>query len=219
MAARHLLNRRRALFASATVLAMATMGLAACGDKAASGSAGSSAPPSASAFRGIDITGASYAQALSLPDAEGRLRTLADFKGKVTVVFFGFTQCPDVCPTTLAELAEVKKRLGPDGERIQGVFVTVDPERDTPDLLKAYLNSFDASFVALRGDAQQTADAAKAFKVFYAKVPGKTEGSYTIDHTAGAYLFDAQGRVRVFTRHGSGADMLLHDLQQLLKQG
>lgn len=198
---------------------MATMGLAACGDKAASGSAGSSAPPPASAFRGIDITGASYAQALSLPDADGRLRTLADFKGKVTVVFFGFTQCPDVCPTTLAELAEVKKRLGPDGERIQGVFVTVDPERDTPDLLKAYLNSFDASFVALRGDAQQTADAAKAFKVFYAKVPGKTEGSYTIDHTAGAYLFDAQGRVRVFTRHGSGADMLLHDLQQLLKQG
>jgi protein SCO1/2 len=212
MAASTTLNRR--LFA----LALTALLMTACGDKPQQAAAGSSAPPPASSFRGIDITGASYASALSLPDADGKVRTLAEFKGKVLVVFFGFTQCPDVCPTTMAELAEVKKRLGPDGERIQGIFVTLDPDRDTPPLLKAYMQGFDPSFIALRGDAQQTAEAAKAFKVFYAKVPGKTENSYTIDHTAGAYLFDAQGRVRVFTRHGSGADMLQHDLQQLLQQ-
>ncbi|MBL8327686.1 MAG: SCO family protein [Rubrivivax sp.] len=186
--------------------------LSACGDKPA----GTSAPPPSSAFKGIDITGADYAKTLELTDAEGKARTLADFKGKVTVVFFGFTQCPDVCPTTMAELAEVKKRLGPDGERIAGIFVTVDPDRDTPELLKAYVGSFDPSFVGLRGNAEQTAATAKHFKVFYAKVPGRTEGSYTIDHTAGSYLFDAQGRVRVFTRHGSGPDALQHDLKQLL---
>ena len=193
--------------------------LTACGDKPTQAAAGSSAPAPASAFRGIDITGASYAKDFSLPDAEGRVRTLADFKGKVTVVFFGFTQCPDVCPTAMAELAEAKKRLGVAGERVQGIFVTLDPERDTPELLRAYMQGFDPSFVALRGDAQQTSDSAKAFKVFFAKVPGKTESSYTLDHTAGAYLFDSQGRVRVFTRHGSGVDMLKHDLEQLLKQG
>ncbi|MFN9450107.1 MAG: SCO family protein [Rubrivivax sp.] len=219
MADRTALNRRLALASAAGLALTVGAALSGCGDKAQQASAGSSAPPPASAFKGIDITGANYANALSLPDTEGRVRTLADFKGKVTVIFFGFTQCPDVCPTTLAELADVKRRLGPDGERLQGIFVTVDPDRDTPDLLRAYMKGFDPSFVALRGDAQQTADTAKAFKVFYAKVPGKTENSYTIDHTAGSYLFDAQGRVRVFTRHGTGADMLLHDLQQLLKQG
>jgi protein SCO1/2 len=195
-------------------LAMAVL-LASCGER--TGGAGP-APP-ADAFKGIDITGAQYADALSLPDADGRLRTLADFKGKVTVVFFGFTQCPDVCPTTLAELAEVKRRLGPGGERVQGVFVTIDPERDTPELLRAYMGSFDPSFVALRGTAEQTAATAKTFKVFYAKVPGRTEGSYTMDHTAGSYVFDTQGRVRIFTRHGMGPDALLHDLKQLLDQG
>jgi protein SCO1/2 len=184
--------------------------LAGCGDR------GGSKTPSPGTFRGIDITGAEYANALSLPDTEGRMRTLADFKGKVTLVFFGYTQCPDVCPTTMAELAEVKRRLGPDGERVLGVFVTVDPERDTPELLRAYVSSFDPGFVALRGTPQQIAEAAKAFKIFYARVPGKTEASYTIDHTAGAYLLDAQGRVRVFTRYGSGADALLHDVRLLL---
>lgn len=168
------------------------------------------------AFKGIDITGADYAQALALPDAQGRPRTLAEFKGRVVVVFFGFTQCPDVCPTTLAELAAIKRDLGADGERVQGVFVTVDPERDTPPLLQAYTDNFGAGFVALRGTPQQTLAAAKHFKVFYAKVPGKTEGSYTIDHTAGAYVFDPQGRVRLFTRHGTGAAALTHDIRLLL---
>ena len=135
------------------------------------------------------------------------------------MVFFGFTQCPDVCPTTMAELAQVKKSLGADGERIQGIFVTVDPERDTPELLKAYMGSFDPSFVALRGNAEQTAATAKEFKVFYAKVPGKTEGSYTIDHTAGSYVFDASGKLRLFVRYGSGAEAFAADLKALLAAG
>jgi protein SCO1/2 len=170
------------------------------------------------AFKAVDITGAQYARALSLPDADGKPRTLADFKGKVTVVFFGYTQCPDVCPTTMAELAEVKRALGKDGERVQGVFVTIDPERDTPALLKNYIGAFDPSFVALRGSEEQTKAVAKEFKVFYAKVPGKTEGSYTMDHTAGSFIYDTQGRLRLFTRYGGGAQALSSDLRALLAE-
>ncbi|MCX2861208.1 SCO family protein [Paucibacter sp. PLA-PC-4] len=170
------------------------------------------------AFKGVDLTGAEYARQLNLSDQDGQPRTLGDFKGKVLVVFFGFTQCPDVCPTTMAELAQVKKALGPDGDRVQGIFVTVDPERDTAALLKAYLASFDPSFVALRGSEEQTKAVAKEFKVYYAKVPGKTEGSYTMDHTAASFLFDAQGRVRVFSRYGSGAQALTDDLKLLLAE-
>lgn len=188
--------------------------LAAC-DKPGSASGGG---PAAS-FKAVDITGAEYARTLSLQDPDGKTRTLADFKGKVTVVFFGYTQCPDVCPTTMAELAQVKKALGKDGERVQGVFVTVDPARDTPELLKAYMASFDPGFVALRGSADEIAATAKEFKVFYAKVPGKTEGSYTMDHTAGSYVFDASGKVRLFVRYGSGADALAADLKTLLAAG
>jgi len=170
------------------------------------------------AFKGVDLTGAEYARALNLSDQDGRSRSLAEFKGKVLVVFFGYTQCPDVCPTTMAELAEVKRSLGADGERVQGIFVTVDPERDTATLLKAYVGSFDPSFVALRGSEEQTKAAAKEFKVFYAKVPGKTDGSYTMDHTAASFLFDTEGRVRVFTRYGSGAQALADDIKLLLKE-
>lgn len=169
-------------------------------------------------FKGVDITGADYARELNLPDADGKPRSLAEFKGKVTVVFFGFTQCPDVCPTTLAELAQVKQMLGADGARVQGVFVTVDPERDTPEVLKAYVGNFGADFVALRGTPEQTQAAAKSFKVFYSKVPGKTETSYTVDHTAGSYVFDTAGRVRLFTRYGSGAEALAADLKALLAE-
>lgn len=169
-----------------------------------------------SAFKGIDITGAEYARELALPDASGTPRSLADFKGKVTVVFFGFTQCPDVCPATLAEIAEVKRKLGPDGDKVQAVFVTVDPERDTPEILRAYVAGFGRDFVALRGSLEQTQATAKAFKVFYAKVPGKTEGSYSIDHTAGSFVFDPQGRVRLFIRHGGGVEAMASDIQRLL---
>lgn len=176
------------------------------------------AGPSASkpTFRSIDITGAEYARTLELPDADGKPRTLSDFKGQVVVVFFGYTQCPDVCPTTMAELAEVRRALGGDGARLQGVFVTVDPDRDTAAVLKAYVENFGAGFVGLRGSAEQTKLVAREFKVFYAKVPGKTETSYTIDHTAGAYIFDTQGRVRLFSRHGAGPKALEEDVRALL---
>ena len=170
------------------------------------------------AFKGVDLTGAEYARQLNLTDQEGQARTLGDFKGKVLVVFFGYTQCPDVCPTTMSELAQVKKALGPDGDRIQGIFVTVDPERDTPALLKAYLASFDPSFVALRGSPEQTSDAAREFKVYFAKVPGKTPESYTMDHTAASFLFDVNGRVRVFSRYGAGTQPLMDDLKLLLAE-
>jgi protein SCO1/2 len=205
-----------------TLLAAAAL-LAAC-DRAATPPAGGEtaapgAAPQGGAFKGIDITGAEYARELALTDADGKPRTLAEFKGKVVVVFFGYTQCPDVCPSTLAELAGVKRELGPDGARVQGVFVSVDPERDTPQVLKAYVANFDPGFVALTGTSEEIMAAAKHFKVFYAKVPGKTEGSYTIDHTAGSYVFDAKGRVRLFTRYGSGAPALVHDLKLLLAEG
>ncbi|MEO8057384.1 MAG: SCO family protein [Burkholderiales bacterium] len=188
-----------------------SVGLAAC-DQLGS-------PSARPQFQGVDITGADYARTLSLPDQFGQLRTLADFKGKVTVVFFGYTQCPDVCPTTMAELAQVKKALGKDGDRVQGVFVTVDPERDTPDVLKAYMASFDPSFVALRGTLDQTKATAKEFKVFYAKVPGKAEGSYTMDHTAGSYVLDGKGNVRLFVRYGSPTEALTADIKALLAAG
>ena len=202
--------RRSITFAAAAALCIA---LAGC-DKL-----GSSAPGPKLAFRGADITGADYARTLSMPDIDGKPRTLADFKGKVTVVFFGYTQCPDVCPTTMAELAQVKKSLGADGDKLQGVFVTIDPERDTPAILKSYMASFDSSFVALRGSAEQTKAAAQEFKIFYAKVPGKVEGSYTMDHTAGSFVIDANGKVRLFERYGSGAEALSADLKALIGQG
>ncbi len=170
----------------------------------------------AEAFKNIDITGAEYARKLDLPDQNGKLTSLADFKGKVVVVFFGYTQCPDVCPGTMNELAQIKKALGKDGERLQGVFITVDPERDTAEILKAYMGSFDPSFVALRGTPEQTTALAKEFKVFFAKVPGKSEGSYTMDHTAGSYVFDGQGKVRLFVRYGSGVEPFAADLKTLL---
>jgi protein SCO1/2 len=169
-------------------------------------------------FQAVDITGADYANALSLTDPDGQRRTLADFKGKVVVVFFGYTQCPDVCPTTMNELAEVKRSLGADGARVVGVFVTVDPERDTAALLKAYTANFGPDIVGLRGTPDETKVAAKAFKVFYSKVPGKTDTSYTVDHTAGSYILDAQGRPRLFTRYGSGAKALADDLKLLLAE-
>ena len=178
--------------------------------------------PGKPSFRNTDVTGAAFGQDFALVDHTGRPRRLADFAGKVVVVFFGFTQCPDVCPTTLAEMAEVRRALGADGERVQVIFVTLDPERDTPALLAQYVPAFDASFLGLRGSPEETAATARAFKVFFQKVPGRTPGSYTIDHTAGSYVFDTRGRLRLFVKHhppGSGKtgnDALLHDLRLLL---
>jgi protein SCO1/2 len=167
-------------------------------------------------FKAVDLTGADYAKDFSLPDASGKMRSLQDFRGKAVVVFFGYTQCPDVCPTTMAEIAQARKILGPDGDKVQGVFITVDPERDTPEVLRAYMANFDPSFVALRGTPEQTAAIAKDFKVYFKKVDGKSAGNYTMDHSAASFVYDAQGRLRLYTRYGTGSQALADDLKLLL---
>ena len=167
-------------------------------------------------FQNTDVTGLDYAKGFSLTDHTGKPRTLADFKGKAVVVFFGYTQCPDVCPTTMAEMATVMQKLGPLGDQVQVLFITLDPERDTQELLANYVPAFDKRFIGLRGTPEQTAKTAKEFKVFYSKVPGTDPGSYTIDHTAGSYVFDRDGRLRLFIRHGQGPDPIVHDLRELL---
>ena len=169
-------------------------------------------------FNAIDLTGASYAQGFNLPDFNGKPRTLADFKGKVTVVFFGYTQCPDACPTTMAELSGILKTLGPDASRVQVVFITVDPSRDTAALLKNYVTNFRPDFLALRGDEAQTQQVIRDFKVLVEKVPGKTADSYTIDHTAGTYIFDPMGRIRLFASQSLDPTMLTADIQALLAE-
>lgn len=168
-------------------------------------------------FASVDVTGANYAKDFELTDHNGQVRHLTDFKGKVVVMFFGFTQCPDVCPTSMAELAEVKQLLGKDGDRLQGLFVTVDPERDTAPVLKAYMGNFDPTFLALSTTPDKLAALAKDYKVYYKKVEGKTPTSYTMDHSAGSYIYDPQGNLRLFTRYGSGAKVLASDIAQLLK--
>ena len=167
-------------------------------------------------FQGVDVTGADYAKDIPLQDVNGQRRSLKDFAGKVVAVFFGYTQCPDVCPTTLQELLEVKQALGADGDKLQAVFVSLDPERDTPEVLKAYLANFDESFVGLSGTADEIAAVAKDFKIFFKKVPGKVDGTYTLDHSAGTYLFDPQGRLRVYERYGAGTQLLTQDVKALL---
>ena len=183
------------------------------------GSLLSACSPDKPAFKSIDLTGADYAQGFSLTDHNGQLRTLKDFAGKVVVVFFGFTQCPDVCPTSMAELAQVKQLLGADGDKLQAIFITVDPERDTPELLKAYMGNFDPSFLALRPTPEQLPQLAKDFKIYYKKVDGKTPGSYTMDHSAGIYIFDEKGRIRLYNRYGAGAEVLASDIKLLIKAG
>ncbi|MBX9959361.1 MAG: SCO family protein [Burkholderiaceae bacterium] len=169
-------------------------------------------------FNAIDVTGADYAKDFALTDHNGQARTLKDFQGKVVVMFFGYTQCPDVCPTSMTELAAVKKLLGQDGDKVQGLFVTVDPERDTPEIMKAYMANFDPSFLALyAASPDQLAVVAKDYKVYYKKVEGKTPTSYTMDHSAGMYIYDTQGRLRLYSRYGSGAGALADDIRLLLK--
>jgi protein SCO1/2 len=189
---------------SLAILFVALLALAGCSEKAAP------------AFQNTDVTGLDYAKDFALHDPSGKLRTLADFKGKAVVVFFGYTQCPDVCPTTMVEMANVMKALGPDADKVQVLFITLDPERDTAELLAKYVPAFDARFLGLRGDLAETEKVAKDFKVFYQKVPGKTPGSYTLDHMAGTYVYDPQGRIRLFIRYGQPADSIVHDLKILL---
>ncbi|HOB67322.1 SCO family protein [Ottowia sp.] len=169
-------------------------------------------------FRAIDITGADYAQGFQLTDFDGKPRSLADFKGKVVVVFFGYTQCPDVCPTTMGEMAQVKKLLGPEGDKLQVLFISIDPERDTPEVLKAYMASFDPGFLGLYAASPEALAAlSKDYKVYYKKVDGKTPTSYTMDHTAASYVYDPQGRLRLYSRYGSGAEAMADDVRLLLK--
>ena len=188
------------------LLAVSLM-LAGCGEKTTP----------APTFKNVDITGATFARDFALTDHTGKPRTLADYKGKVVVMFFGFTQCPDVCPTTMAEMSAVMKELGPQAGQVQVLFVTVDPERDTKELLSQYVPAFDKRFVGLYGTPEQTAATAKEFKVFYAKVEGKTPGSYSIDHTAASYIFDRNGKVRLLVRHNQGPAPIVHDIKQLLQ--
>ena len=170
------------------------------------------------AFKGVDITGVDYARDLPLTDQFGKARHISDFAGKVVAVFFGYTHCPDVCPTTMSEMAQVKSELGADGDKLQVIFVTVDPERDTPEVLKAYMANFDPTFLALRGSAQELAAVAKDFKIFYKQVPGPTPTSYTMDHSAGLYVFDPSGRLRLFQRYGVGVQPLADDIRLLLAE-
>jgi protein SCO1/2 len=190
--------------------------LAGCSDKPGADGGQMVLAPAKSAFKNTDVSGLGYARDFALTDQDGKPRTLADFKGKAVVIFFGYTHCPDVCPTTMAEMAAAMKELGPDADRVQVLFVTLDPERDTPAVLKQYVPAFDPRFIGLSGDQEATARVAKEFRVFYQKVPGKEAGSYTLDHTAASYVFDPQGRVRLFVRHGQGPEPIAHDLKMLL---
>ena len=196
-------SRRLALSLTLSAVAASVLALTGCSEPKA-------------AFKGVDITGADYAKELNLPDQNGQVRKIKDFSGKLVVVFFGYTQCPDVCPTTMQELAEVKRLLGADGDKLQAVFVTVDPERDTTELLKAYVENFDPSFVALRPTPEQLPLIAKEFKIYFKRVEGKTPTSYTMDHSAGSFTFDPKGRIRLYNRHASGAESLAADVKILL---
>ena len=192
------------LLVAAILWALTSALLGGCGDR-----------PQAPQFKLTDISGVDFGRALNLTDHNGKPRTLADFRGRVVTVFFGFTHCPDVCPTTLAEMAQVVRELGRDGDRVQVLFVTVDPERDTQQVLSQYVPSFNPGFLGLYGDAAATARAAKEFKVYYQKQPVK-DGGYSVDHSAGTFILDREGRLRLFARYGAGAPAMLHDIRILL---
>ena len=168
-------------------------------------------------FRNVDMTGADYAKGFALTDHNGKPRTLADFSGKAVVVFFGYTRCPDVCPTTMVEMKDVLRKLGSEAAKVQVLFVTLDPERDTQQVLAQYVPAFDPRFLGLYGDSAATAKTAKDFKVFYEKRPGSSPGSYTIDHTAASYVFDPKGRLRLYVKHDQ-IGTLADDLRTLLKE-
>ncbi len=187
-------------------IACATLALAGCDKLTAS----------KSPFNAIDVTGASMGGELALTDHNGQPRTLADFRGKVVVVTFGYTQCPDVCPTTLSDLAAALKKLGSDASRVQVLFVTVDPRRDKPELLRQYVPAFDPSFLGLYGDEAATLKATKEFKVYAQERAGKTPETYTVDHTAQTFVFDKEGRLRLVMSYGATPDAMASDFRILL---
>ncbi len=194
----------RRSFLSVLCAAMLTVGLTACGKSQAG----------LQDVHGIDLSGASFGDGFQLKDPDGRVRTLEDFKGKVVLMFFGFTQCPDVCPTALVNAAQIKSLLGADGDKLQVLFITVDPERDTPEVLREYTQAFDPSFLGLYGTEEETAAVAKAYRVYYAKVP--TGNSYTMEHTALTYVFDRNGKLRIALRHEQTPEQSAEDLRKVL---
>ncbi|MBU3600871.1 SCO family protein [Polynucleobacter sp. AM-25C3] len=187
------------------ILALVGLALVACSPK--------------QSFKNVDITGSkAFGTDFSLLDPDGNVRTLADFKGKAVVMFFGYTQCPDICPTTLTEMQQVMTLLGPQADKVQVLFVTVDPERDSASILKQYVPAFDPRFLGLRpADQAALEKVTKDFKIYYKKVPGTSPGSYTMDHTAGSYAFDPEGHLRLYIKHAQGAETLAQDLKELLK--
>ena len=201
----HSMNKRRALeLMTGAAAALGLLGLSGC----------TQAPAT---FNAVDMTGADYAKNFSLADADGQVRKLEDFKGKVVVLFFGYAQCPDVCPTTMTEMAQVKELLGKDGDKLQVLFVTVDPVRDTPTVMKAYMAAFDPGFIALIPTPDQLIAMSKDFKAYFKKVDGSTPTSYSMDHSAAQYIYDPQGRLRLYARYGTGVAPMVADIQALLK--
>jgi protein SCO1/2 len=197
------INRRGALALGAALVASGGL-LAACS-------------PKTPTFKSTDITGASFVKDLKLTDHTGQQRTMADFRGKAVVVFFGFTQCPDVCPTSMTTMAEVKRLMGDQGEKLQVLFITVDPERDTLPLLKEYMGNFDPTFLALRPEPAELKAVGDSFKIYYRKAVGTTATSYTMDHSAGKYVFDTNGAVRLFSSYGTEPVVIAEDILTLLK--
>lgn len=195
------------MIARSFALTLAAALLVACGQPA----------PPQPVFASTDISGVPWGRDLQLADHQGRPRKLADFHGKAVMLFFGFTHCPDVCPTALSDMARVRAQLGAEGQRVQGLFVTVDPKRDTPQLLAQYVPAFDSSFLGLRGDEKATAAAAAEFKVFFAPQKPDARGNYTIDHSGAIFVFDPQGRLRLLMRPGMGVDAMAADIAKLLK--
>ena len=177
----------------------------------------SACAPAKPSFKSFDLTGADYALGFDLIDQRGQRRSLADFKGRVVLVFFGYTQCPDACPTAMFQLAELKRGLGAKGDMVQGVFVTLDPERDSAEMLKAYVENFDPSFVALVPTMPELEAVITHYKVYRKKVAGPTPTSYTMDHQAGTYMYDTEGRLRLYARYGLGPAAMTEDIGKLLK--
>ena len=170
-------------------------------------------------FKNVDITGSkAFGTNFALIDVDGKLRTLADYQGKAVVMFFGYTHCPDVCPTTLIEMQEVMRLLGPQAAKVQVIFVTLDPERDTSEVLKQYVPAFNPSFIGLRPANEEALNRlTKEFKIYYKRVPGLSPNTYTIDHTAGSYVFDPKGQLRLYIKHGQGPEVLAQDLKTILQ--
>jgi protein SCO1/2 len=169
-------------------------------------------------FEAIDVTGVPWGRDFALTDHHGRARTLKDFRGKVVTLFFGFTHCPDICPTTLATLGEAIKRLGAEAEQVQGLFVTVDSKRDTPEILAQYAPAFYPSFLGLYADEETTERTAKEFKVFYEAQPPNEHGSYSVVHSGQVYVFDRRGRLRLIIRSQATPESVAHDLRILLQE-